>query len=159
MTNTTETETTARPSVVEAATALILETFRLNGRLLAAGDRLVGDLGLTSARWQVLGAIEDAPLPVAQIARDMGLTRQSVQRLADVLEASGLVEFAVNPNHRRAKLVALSNRGRTVMAEVDRRQQAWAARIAGGLGTDELTQATQVAETLRRTLEAEEPRK
>ncbi|MDH3233798.1 MAG: MarR family transcriptional regulator, partial [Alphaproteobacteria bacterium] len=57
MTNTTKTKTTARPSVVEAVTALILETFRLNGRLLAAGDRLVGDLGLTSARWQVLGAI------------------------------------------------------------------------------------------------------
>lgn len=154
-----ETTATERPSVVEAATALILETFRLNGRLLAAGDRLVGDLGLTSARWQILGAIEEAPLPVAQIARDMGLTRQSVQRLADVLEASGLVEFAINPNHRRAKLVALSNRGRTVMAEVDRRQQAWAARIAGDLDAEQLTVATQVVVTLRRTLEAEEPRK
>ena len=109
--------TSGRSLAVEAVTALILETFRLNGRLLAAGDQLVGDLGLSSARWQVLGAIEEAPLPVAQIARDMGLTRQSVQRLADVLEAAGLVEYAVNPNHRRAKLVRLSNQGRTVMAE------------------------------------------
>ena len=42
-----------------AVTQLILDVFRLNGRLLIAGDRLVGELGLTSARWQVLGAIAD----------------------------------------------------------------------------------------------------
>src|SRR5205814_345438 len=54
-------------------TELILEVFRLNGRLLAAGDRLVADLGLTSARWQVLGAIAlaSSPMPVAWIARNM----------------------------------------------------------------------------------------
>ena len=67
----------------DAATDLILETFRLNGSLLAAGDAMVADLGLTSARWQVLGAIalSPVPLPVAHIARNMGLTRQAVQRL------------------------------------------------------------------------------
>jgi DNA-binding MarR family transcriptional regulator len=75
-----------------AVTALILETFRLNGRLLAAGDALVGGLGLTSARWQVLGAIAAAqvPLSVAQIARAMGLTRQAVQRLANDMQRNGL---------------------------------------------------------------------
>ena len=47
----------------EALTDLFLAVFRLNGRLLAAGDHLVSDLGLTSARWQVLGAIAHAPSP------------------------------------------------------------------------------------------------
>jgi hypothetical protein len=47
-----------------ATTELILETFRLNGLLLEAGDRLVADIGLTSARWQVLGAIALAPVPL-----------------------------------------------------------------------------------------------
>jgi hypothetical protein len=46
----------------KAATALILEVFRFNGRLLAAGDKLVANLGLTSARWQVLGAIALSPI-------------------------------------------------------------------------------------------------
>ncbi len=64
---------------------MILETFRFNGRLLAAGDRLTKELDLSSALWQVLGAIDEAPLPVAQIARNMGLTRQSVRRMANVL--------------------------------------------------------------------------
>jgi DNA-binding MarR family transcriptional regulator len=63
----------------ETATQVILSVFRANGLLLAAGDLLAADLGLTAARWQVLGAITLAqrPLTVPQIARRMGLTRKS----------------------------------------------------------------------------------
>jgi len=88
----------------KAFTELILETFRFNGRLLAAGDRLAKPLGLTSSRWQVLGAIGDRPLPVAQIARNMGLARQNVQRLADVLQEEGFVAYNPNPDHIRHSL-------------------------------------------------------
>jgi len=96
-----------------AVTALILEVFRLNGHLLTAGDRLTQEIGLTSARWQVLGAIAlaGAPQPVANLARTMGLTRQAVQRTANELSAAGLVEFAPNPHHQRAKLVVLTRKG------------------------------------------------
>src|SRR5215469_18732385 len=89
----------------EAVTELILEVFRLNGRLLAVGDALVGDIGLSSARWQVLGAValSPVPLPVAHLARNMGLARQSVQRLVDEMMNDGLVCYAPNPHHRRAK--------------------------------------------------------
>ena len=110
-----------------AVTALILETFRLNGRLLAAGDALVGGLGLTSARWQVLGAIAVAPVPlsVAQIARAMGLTRQAVQRLANDMERDGLLRFAVNPHHQRAKLVVMTSRGQAAYGAAMKRQAPW----------------------------------
>ena len=111
------TETTV-PSTNQAAslTALILEVFKLNGALIAAGDRLVADLRLTSARWQVLGAVAMAPAPqtVADIARTMGLTRQSVQRIVRAsrperlrtlvqraplmqLTASGIIHLAALP--------------------------------------------------------------
>src|SRR5271166_4204772 len=100
--------TSSPPS--NAISELILEVFRLNGRLLEAGDALVADIGLTSARWQVLGAValSAVPLPVAHIARNMGLARQSVQRLVDEMLADGLVRHAPNPHHRRAKLVLLT---------------------------------------------------
>src|ERR1700683_1392607 len=101
------------------ATDLILAVFRLNGDLLRAGDELIADLNLTSARWQVLGAIGNSnePQPVANIARDMGLTRQAVQRVANELESEGFVAYSTNPHHRRAKLVALTERGaRTIRA-------------------------------------------
>ncbi len=138
-------------------TDLILETFRLNGRLLAAGDRLIGDLGLSSARWQVMGAIEAAPLPVAQIARNMGLTRQAVQRLANVLADEGRLEFAENPNHRRAKLVRLTAGGRAVLEDVHRRQVEWSNRLAAGLTVEAIEEALTVVRSLRERLEADQP--
>src|SRR4051795_8784864 len=99
---------------IEQLTDLIIETFRLNGRLLAAGDGLVADLGLTSARWQIMGAIalSPVPLPVASIARNMGLARQTVQKLVNEMESDGLLRFAPNPHHRRAQLVLFTDQGR-----------------------------------------------
>src|SRR5215813_2077158 len=95
----------------QAFTELILEVFRLNGRLLVAGDALTRPTGQTSARWQVLGALDEDARTVADIGRRMGLTRQSVQRTADLLEADGLLAYADNPAHQRAKLAMLSPRG------------------------------------------------
>ena len=80
----------------EAVTELILSTFRANGLLLGAGDLLSADEGLTSARWQVLGAValQERPLTVPQIARRMGLTRQSVHATVQRLVREGLLELA-----------------------------------------------------------------
>jgi hypothetical protein len=61
-----------------AITELILAIFLTNGRIIRAGDTLLRDLGLTGARWQVLGAIKDTPKTVAQIARKYELSRQGV---------------------------------------------------------------------------------
>lgn len=141
---------------VEALTNLILETFRLNGRLLAAGDALVADIGLTSARWQVLGAVtlSREPLPVAHIARLMGLARQSVQRLANEMERDGLLSFTANPNHQRAKLVLLTARGRAAYDRAMKRQAPWAETIASGLDPRQIEATTAVLATLRKRLEA-----
>src|SRR5262249_37827624 len=116
-------------------TDVILEVFRVNGRLLAEGDRLVADLGLTSARWQVLGAVAlaEAPMPVAWIARNMGLTRQAVQRIANELSDEGALAFADNPHHRRAKLVVLTDRGAKLYRTVEARRVPWAKALAEGI--------------------------
>ena len=118
---------------------LVVEIFRLNGLLLESGDRLTKDLGLTSARWQVLGAIELAghPQSVSQIARSMGLTRQSVQRIANELDADGMVSFSENPDHARAKLVVPSAKGRKAFADAMRRQKQWAKQVRGSAGVSE----------------------
>ena len=95
----------------ELFTEIVLEVFRLNRLLLDAGDALTAPVGLTSARWQVLGIVEHGPAPVAQVARSMGLTRQSVQETANGLEAEGFIEFAPNPRHHRAKLMVMTPKG------------------------------------------------
>ncbi len=140
---------------IDAVTDLVLETFRLNGRLLAAGDRLVAKVGLTSARWQVLGAIalSDAPLSVSHIARNMGLTRQAVQRLANEMERDGLVRFEPNPHHRRAKLVRLTAQGQAAYEEAEKRQRPWASGLAEGLDVSAIEAATGMLRRVRRRLE------
>ncbi len=136
-------------------TSLILETFRLNGELLTAGDRLVADLGLTSARWQVLGAVGMAasPQPVSQIARNMGLSRQAVQRLVNDMAAQDLLRFTPNPHHQRARLVLLTARGETVFRAAMQRQAPWAAQLGVGLTAGQIDTALQVLRTLRDRLQ------
>ena len=140
------------------ATELIMETFRLNGRLLDAGNELVRDAGLTSARWQVLGAMAASPVPlsVAHIARNMGLTRQAVQRLANEMEEDDLVRFAPNPHHERAKLVLMTDAGNRAFAKAMARQAPWANALAKGLDRDDLAAAVRGLAALRQRLETVE---
>jgi DNA-binding MarR family transcriptional regulator len=146
-----------RTTAGEALTTLILEVFRLNGRLLVAGDRLVADLGLSSARWQVLGAIalSPQPEPVARLARNMGLNRQGVQRIVNELATEGQVAFRANPHHRRAKLVVLTNAGRRTYEAASRLQAPWASGLAAGLGPTGIVAATRLLEKLRLRLDKE----
>lgn len=139
----------------EAATDLILETFRFNGRVLAAGDRLVSELGLTSARWQVLGAIgySPAPEPVARLARNMGVHRQGVQRIVNELVKEDFAEFQPNPHHRRANLVVLTARGREAFEQAMQRQIPWVNALSKGIAAEDIALATRVIQSLRNRLE------
>lgn len=131
---------------------MILETFRFNGRLLAAGDHLTSELGLSSALWQVLGAIDQEPRTVAQIARNMGLTRQSVRRSAILLHDRGFIEFLINPDHQRAKLAALTPQGREALDQASEIQVDWANRIARNLDASKINAAIQIIKTLNERL-------
>jgi DNA-binding MarR family transcriptional regulator len=134
---------------------VVLSTFRANGLLLAAGDVLSAEDGLTSARWQVLGAIvlADRPLTVPQIARRMGLTRQSVHPTVQRLVGAGLLELMPNADHRRSQLVRLTQAGSAKYAAIDARQAAWVNRLAAGIGRTELATAARVLDQLCRRLE------
>jgi DNA-binding MarR family transcriptional regulator len=134
-------------------TQLILEVFQLNGQLLAEGDRLTADLGLTSARWQVMGAIGDEAIPVVQIAKKMGLRRQSVQRLVNVLAEAEIVEFQENPNHQRAKLVKLTEMGRYQLQQISQIQGKWVNDLSNGLDTQQLKNALILLQEIRKKLQ------
>ncbi|MBV8418704.1 MAG: MarR family transcriptional regulator [Hyphomicrobiales bacterium] len=138
-----------------ALTDVVLELFRLNNRMITAGDRLVADLGLTSARWQVLGTIvaSERAQPVAWLARDMGGNRQNVQRIVNDLADDGLVAFQPNPHHRRAQLVVLTERGREAFDAAMRLQAPWINELAEGLRVTDIETALAVVSTIRRRLE------
>lgn len=128
-----------------------MHVFRLNGLLIALGDAMGEPSGQTSARWRVLAAIDTKPLSVAQIARAWWLTRQSVQRVADVLVEDGLATYEDNPSHRRAKLVRITPRGLSTLHEIRLRQRTWAESLGERIGAADLRDANG---TLTRVLEA-----
>ena len=138
-----------------AMTDLVLEAFRLNGRLLASGDKLVEPLGLSSARWQVMGAIHfsETPQPVAWLARSMGLSRQGVQRIANELQKEGLVSFEPNPHHRRASLVVLTQKGQEAYDAADQRQIKWVNSLSEDFDLNDLQCALKVITAMRVKLE------
>ena len=146
---------TKRTPAGDGLTNLILDLFRANGLLLTAGDRLVAPLGLTSARWQILGAIVDAerPEPVAWLARNLGANRQNVQRIVNDLARDGLVAFATNPHHRRAQLVLLTDKGRRAYDAAGRLQVPWANGLADGVSVKEIEVAHRVVRAMRDRLE------
>jgi len=133
-------------------TDLVLETFRLNGRLLAYGDGLVKPINLTSSRWQVLGSLPRNRATVSEIARYMGLQRQSVQRTIDVLCKEGLVKLVDNPNHRRARLAVLTAKGSDTVTEANKMRDKWRKRMTASLSKAELETAYQVLRRIRREL-------
>ncbi|MBI4694144.1 MAG: winged helix-turn-helix transcriptional regulator [Gammaproteobacteria bacterium] len=147
---------TKRTPAGAALTDLALDLFRLNNRMLAAGDRLVADIGLTSARWQVLGTIVAAeqPQPVAWLARNMGANRQNVQRIVNDLANDGLVVFAPNPHHRRASLVLLTDTGKKAFEAAMRLQAPWFNELAKGLRAKDIETTRSVIVAVRTKLES-----
>lgn len=143
----------------EAVTTLILDVFRLNGQLQLAGDRLVAELGLTSARWQILGAIAyaDRPESVAWHARTMGVHRQGVQRIVNELNKEGIVDFQPNPHHKRAHLVVLTPKGQKLFEAAIALQAPWVNDLSKGLSTSEIATAQEVIGHLKKRLEDPNP--
>ena len=144
-----------RTSAGTALSEAILDVCRLNNRLIATGDRLVSRLGLTSARWQILGAIVNAQRPqsVAWLARDLGGNRQNVQRIVNDLHQEGLVALQANPHHRRSPLVVLTDKGRKTYDAAMRLQAPWINELANGLSARDIDAVRDVVRTLREKLE------
>jgi len=141
-------DTTAKLTA-DILTDIMVAVFRVNGRLLEKGDQLVAPLNLTSARWQVLGAVALAgkPLSAPQIADAMGVTRQGAQKQLNKLAEDGFIEQRCNPRHQRSSLYALTETGNRAFAEAMALQAVWAGDLVAGLSLQDL-------ETARRTLNA-----
>ena len=140
---------------------VIFETLRLASRLHMAGDALVSDAGLTSARWQILAtaAFREDPQTVSGIARILGMARQSVQRVANELEAAGFIRLAVNPAHKRARLVIVTKEGHSALAAAEERRIPWTESLAAMLGGTNLAAAEEALAKLRDALDRRIPEK
>jgi DNA-binding MarR family transcriptional regulator len=137
----------------ESWTQFAMSVFRVNGLIIQAGEEITNPIGQSSARWQVLGRAYE-PTTVAKIAQDIGHARQSVQRIADILEAEGLVSYGDNPADRRARLVALTPDGAETLTKIYRRQVEWSLRIMERLSPTRLVQIANGLEAIAQVLES-----
>ncbi len=140
----------------ELLTALLVEVVRLAELFTRTGEALARPEGQTLARWLVLESLDAGPEPVAGIARRLRLARQSVQRVADLLEREGLIAYEANPRHRRAKLARLTPPGRRVLGRIQRSQRRWAETNGAAVGTADLEQAAELLPRIRGILTAGE---
>jgi DNA-binding MarR family transcriptional regulator len=133
-------------------TNVLVEVIRLAEYFTRTGEELARSEGQTLARWLVLETLEGGPRPVAEVARCLRLARQSVQRVADLLERDGLVAYETNPRHRRAKLARLTPDGRRVLSRIQRAQREWADRHGAEVGLGDLERAVELLRRMRAIL-------
>lgn len=135
---------------------LVGAVFRLNGQLLKTAEGLSADLEVSTGRWQAIGAIRHQSMTVSQIARRIGVSRQSARQTVQQLEQSNLVEFKNNPDHRRSPLVKLTADGIEVANVLRDRQAKLTHRFTDGLNltVGSIEQLTEQLEELRVHAEA-----
>lgn len=129
---------------------LVADVYELAGALRRTGDALAGRIDQSQARWQVLSVLSEGTWTVPAVARRLGISRQAVQRVADVLAGEGYVRFLDNPGHRRSPLVELTRSGRASLERITTSSEEWRASVASAFSIEELERTRS---TVRRLLE------
>jgi len=139
---------------------LVRSVFRLNALLVAEGDSMSEELGLTSARWKVIGvvALSTNGMTVPAIGRALGQSRQAVQRVSDVIAKDGLIEFKANPNHKKSVLVHLTEKGKQAYGALRDVQDPWAVENTRDIAPEDLETTLQLLQRLVQTLEKNQQR-
>ncbi|WP_028925725.1 MarR family winged helix-turn-helix transcriptional regulator [Pseudonocardia acaciae] len=139
----------------QALEDLTTEVFALNTRLERAGDGMTAPVGLSAARWRVLGRLEDGPATATQLAAEYGIRRQAAQQLVARLREDGLVETVPNPKDRRAPLVRMTERGVKTLSLMEPVGRAWTERMSESIPIEDLAAAVRVLRVLRRRFDEE----
>ena len=134
---------------------VMLLVFRVNDQLLKTGDRKVDHLGLTSARWQILGAIALAPQPrtAPQLAQRLGVSRQGAQKQLNLLLKMGLISAQPNPKNQRSPFYLLTEKGAATHHAASRIQQQWVEELIASLNPEQLDATRRLLKKLSTQLD------
>jgi DNA-binding MarR family transcriptional regulator len=126
---------------------LYSELFEAAGAGRRIGESYAARAGQTQARWQTLWTMDVSPMTVPQVARRLGVSRQHILRLTNVMVHEGLVELLPNPDHKTSPLVNLTPKGQATLNAINE-----AARISNNEVMQEFTAANvaQLRSLLRR---------
>lgn len=115
---------------------IVADVYQLAGQLRRNADAIAGSIGQTQARWQVLSAASAEPKTVPQIARRLGIARQNVQRVADLLIDEGLAALSPNPDHKTSPFLVLTDSGRAAFTQLMSHGRSYHRELATELDID-----------------------
>ena len=78
--------------------------------------------------------------PVNDLADHLGITMAAVSQLLAPLEEKGLIQRSEDPNDRRVKLIALTDRGTQTVQESMRARHAWLDDLTASLSNQDKDQ-------------------
>ena len=117
-------------------------------------DRRLQPFGLTEATWLPLIYLARTPAPVRQkdLAASLVLDGSSVVRLLDALEAAGLIERREETADRRAKTITVTDRGLSIIDQVESVSRDVRNATLVGLSPEEIEVATRVLDLVCQNL-------
>jgi DNA-binding MarR family transcriptional regulator len=127
---------------------LIADLFEAAGAIRLVGESLAGTVGQTQARWQVLSAVSDGDWTIATAAKRLGITRQSVRRVADLLVDEGLARYEPNPRHKGSPLIRLTKQGSAALSAITGASLEWRTAVARDLTEDDIATTRAALRTL-----------
>ena len=120
---------------------------RLRAEAQAAAD-------LTQSQFCVLASLErTGPMTPGELAEHERVQPPSMTRTVAALEETGYVARAAHPRDRRQVLVALTDAGREVLGEVQRKRTAWLTAALHELDAPERETLREAAALLMRMVE------
>jgi DNA-binding MarR family transcriptional regulator len=118
-------------------------------RQLETSLPLLSQLPVSHGRMALLRSLAlRGPRNLSELARERGVSRQGVQRLADALEAEGLAASTTDPRSARAKRLALTEAGLAAYRELALQEARELNALAASLAPSDLHAATRVLRLL-----------
>ncbi len=132
-----------------AGMAAVVSVMRAEQILLAQATTILRPLGLTFARYQVLGMLRwTGPLTLGRLGDRLWITPATVTSAIDRLEAAGLCRRVSHPDDARATLAEITTKGRRVF---DRAVEELNVKLFGSvnLSAEELDQLVRLVGKIR----------
>ncbi len=129
----------------EAVYDLLQMVRPLHRRVARSVAEHLKEAGIGIGERAVLALLADgAPRSVPALGRALFLPRQNVQKWVDGLLRAGLVERRANPAHRRSHLIAATQEGRDLFAQIRARETRAITDLAGRLSPSDVKVASDV---------------
>lgn len=136
---------------------LFRETVSLFHRMGAAAEAVHRERRIRGGERGILLSLHrHGPQTVPQLARARPVSRQHIQAHVTPLAAKGLVEFRTNPVHRKSHLVALTEKGRALIEEIDRTEKRLLSALPLRVAPGEIEEAASLLRAVRVALESED---